>query len=94
MPKIVEILPFDVQEQIMNSEIERSKANKTFDIEDPEVLPISDAEVLEIVKKLKTRDDLWFHLKNATRAHLLQIRLTIDSNIKAMKIIELLKKTK
>ena len=62
--------------------------------ENPEVLPISDAEVLEIVQKLKTRDDLWFHLKNATRAHLLQIRLTIDSNIKAMKIIDLLKETK
>tara|TARA_R110001632_G_scaffold232735_1_gene374414 strand:- start:5157 stop:5957 length:801 start_codon:yes stop_codon:yes gene_type:complete len=94
LPKVVEILPFDLQEQIMNSEIERAKTKKTYDIENRVDLKISDKAFLAIITKLKTRDDLKFHLKNATRAHMLQIRFDIESTEKAKNIIELLEKTK
>ena len=94
MPKVVEILPFHVQETIMNAEIKRAKNDEDFNINKPFDLQISDKEFLTIVSKLKTRDDLKFHLKNATRAHMLQFRLDIESNKKANKIIKLLETIK
>ena len=94
LPKVVEIIPFDVQEKIMNNEIERHKTNTIYDIENPEDLNLSEEQFEDILQKLKTRDDLNFHLKNSTRAHMLQIRYDMDMIKNAMALINLLEETK
>ncbi len=93
LPIITDLFPFRIGEEIINSEIKTSPSTTpglNFDNYD---LSVSDEDVQLILEKISEHPDFNFHLKNATRAHLLQIRVENENYNEASDLIEMLNNT-
>ena len=92
LPVVTDILPFYIQEQILEYEVQnniqlRPDAWRYEDLE----LVFREGDTTAILARVKKSQVLDFHLKNATRAHILQLRYDSDIINSAKLLIDLLK---
>ncbi|MGV6830422.1 MAG: DUF6090 family protein [bacterium] len=90
LPIITDLFPFRIGEEIINSEIKTSPNTTPGLNHDNYDISVSDDDVQLILEKIKRHPDFNFHLKNATRAHLLQIRVQNDNYKEASDLIKML----
>ncbi len=94
LPIVTEVLPFKIGEEIIKSEMkENSNLSPSLNLEYYKV-SVSNEDLELILEKIRKQRDFNFHLKNATRAHLLQIRFLRESYNQASDLIKLLKNYK
>ena len=94
LPIVTDILPFSISESIMLSEKKQGieiNFNQDFNKYD---LDISDQDIASILKKINEHKTFDFHLKNATRAHMLNTSSDQYQINRASTLIQLLEKLK
>lgn len=92
LPIVTDALPFNIQEQILGLEIQLITEDGLFDHVKAE-MEVTDEELEYILGKINLNEEFQFHLKNATRAHMLQIRYNTNVINSAKRIIRSLKQS-
>jgi len=91
LPIITEILPFNLNEEIVNSEIKQNTGLKPLFNYDRYEVSVLDEDLELIIEKINRQHNFDFHLKNAARAHMLQLRVLRGNYDQANRLIKLLK---
>ncbi len=91
LPIVTDVLPFRIGEEIINSEIKQDPTLKPLLKYENYDVSVLDGDVELIIEKINNQSNFDFHLKNGTRAHLLQLRILRESYNQANELIKLLK---
>lgn len=94
LPIVTEILPFRMAEEIVNSEIKYNPNLKPLLNYESYNVSVSNGDLELILERINKHSNFNFHIKNATRAHLLQLRIQHESFTEANLLIKSLKALK
>ena len=93
LPLVTNAIPFHIQEQIINQEIKGQTIDTNIE-NNKFPLDVTNSDIDSILDKISGDPQFQFHLKNATRAHLLQIRYNLDFIKAAKNLLQLLNQLK